>query len=97
MPASPAPRRRSGATRWTRTLKTSGSRYYAQWRLAEQQISQLERSVSDDPDQRRRVEELRQLFNERGQQFSGVARYIQGRQKDYGLRYYYSISLGQDD
>ena len=77
--------------------QTSGSRYYAQWRLAEQQISQLERSVSDDPDQRRRVEELRQLFNERGQQFSGVARYIQGRQKDYGLRYYYSISLGQGD
>src|SRR6187431_771373 len=26
--------------------RTSGSRYYAQWRLAEQQISQLDRSVS---------------------------------------------------
>jgi signal transduction histidine kinase/ActR/RegA family two-component response regulator len=75
--------------------QTSGSRYYAQWRLAEQQISQLERSVSPDANQRRRLDELRRLFNERGQQFSGVAQYIAGRKKDYGLRYYYSISLNQ--
>ena len=61
--------------------ETSGSRYYAQWRLAGQQINQLERSVRSDPEQRRRVEELQQLFNERGQQFSDVARYIAGRQK----------------
>ncbi len=77
--------------------QSSGSRYYAQWRLAEQQLSQLERSVSRNPDQRQRVEELRQLFNQRGQQFSDVARYIAGRQKTYGLSYYYSISLRQQD
>ncbi|HXG80541.1 MAG TPA: hypothetical protein VNJ05_01945, partial [Sphingomicrobium sp.] len=75
---------------------TSGSRYYAQWRLAEQQIGQLERLVSDDPAQRRRAQELRQLFNERGRQFSLVARYIAGRQKTYGISYYYAISLKQD-
>ena len=75
----------------------SGSRYYAQWRLAEQQISQLERSVSSDPQQRARVEELRQLFDQRGQQFSDVARYTSIPQKDYGLRYYYSISLKQGE
>ena len=73
--------------------KSNGSRYYAQWRLAEQQVGQLERSVSDDVAQRRRVRELRRLFNARGEQFSAVARYIATRQKDYGLRYYYSISL----
>ena len=73
--------------------QTSGSRYYAQWRLAGQQMSQLERSVSRDPRQRQRVAELRALFNERGQQFSDVARYIGGRQKTYGISYYYSISL----
>src|SRR5918993_2583769 len=61
--------------------RTSGSRYYSQWRLAGQQLSQLERSVSRDPDQKRRVEELRQLFNERGKQFSYVARYVAARQK----------------
>ena len=75
--------------------RTSGSRYYAQWRLAEQQITQLDRSVSRDPAQRRRVDELKDLFNQRGAQFSQVAAYIAGRQKDYGLRYYYSISLKQ--
>ena len=75
----------------------SGSRYYAQWRLAGQQISQLERSVSSDPQQQRRVEELKRLFNERGQQFSDVARYSSARQKDYGLRYYYAISLKQGE
>ena len=73
--------------------KTSGSRYYAQWRLAGQQLNQLERSVSKDPSQRKRTAELRQLFNERGEQFSNVARYIAGRQKAYGLNYFYSISL----
>ena len=82
-------------------VATSGSRYYGQWRLAGQQLNQLERSVSRDPDQRRRVARLRQLFNERGQQFSDVARYIAGRQKNYGINYYYSISLppkgGGDD
>jgi CHASE3 domain sensor protein len=77
--------------------KTSGSRYYSQWRLASQQLNQLERSVSKDPAQQRRVEELRSLFNERGKQFSDVARYIAGRQKAYGLNYFYSISLGPSE
>jgi len=71
----------------------SGSRYYAQWRLAEQQLNQLERSVSSDPKQQQRLKELRGLFNERGKQFSDVARYIAGKQKTYGISYYYSISL----
>ena len=75
------------------TPEKSGSRYLAQWRLAEQQIAQLERSVPSDPQQRRRVDQLRRLFTERGQQFSDVARYSRAEQKDYGLRYYYSISL----
>jgi signal transduction histidine kinase len=78
-------------------IRSSGSRYYAQWRLAEQQLSQLERSVSKDPGQQRRVRELRGLFNERGKQFSDVARYIAGKQKTYGLSYYYSISLPKSE
>jgi signal transduction histidine kinase/ActR/RegA family two-component response regulator len=78
-------------------VSTSGSRYYGQWRLAGQQLGQLERSVAKDPEQRRRVEELRQLFNERGQQFTDVARYIASRQKNYGVNYYYTISLPSKD
>ena len=74
----------------------TGSRYYAQWRLAEQQIAQLERSVNGDPDQRRRAQELRRLFDQRGQQFSTVARYVQSRQKAYGLNYWFYITTAQD-
>jgi signal transduction histidine kinase/ActR/RegA family two-component response regulator len=76
---------------------TSGSRYYGQWRLAEQQLNQLERSVSRDPEQKKRVSELRDLFNQRGQQFSDVARYIASKQKNYGVNYYYTISLPSKD
>ena len=76
---------------------SSGSRYYAQWRLAEQQMTQLERSVTTDADQQRRVAELRRLFDERGKQFSDVARYVRAKQKAYGVNYYYSISLPPND
>jgi len=75
----------------------SGSRYYAQWRLAEQQISQLERSASRDAAQRRRIEELKRLFRQRGQQYSDVAQFVRARQQDYGLRYWYYISSEERD
>ena len=74
----------------------SGSRYYAQWRLAEQQIAQLERSVGTDPAQRARAGELRKLFNRRSEQFSAVARYVQSRQKNYGLNYWIYITTTED-
>ncbi|HVF37143.1 MAG TPA: ATP-binding protein [Sphingomicrobium sp.] len=75
--------------------RESGSRYYAQWRLAGQQIDQLHRSVVGDSEQQLRAADLKKLFDERGAQFAQVARYVQARQKDFGLRYYYSISLRQ--
>ena len=68
----------------------SGNIYYAQWRLALQQVDQLERLVARDPAQRVRVDELRRLFEQRGQEFSQTARSVGGRQKDYGIRYYYA-------
>ncbi|RIX29153.1 ATP-binding protein [Sphingomonas edaphi] len=80
--------------------RKTGSRYYGQWRLAEQQLRQLEKSVSANSDQSLRVTELRRLFDQRGQQFSNVARYVVSKQKNYGINYYYSISLpeaGQKD
>ncbi len=77
--------------------ESSGSRYYAQWRLADQQIKQLERSAVSDPAQQRRIEELKQLFNQRGQQFSDVAQFVRAKQKDYGLRYWYYISTEERD
>ena len=51
-PASPAPKPRSAASCSTRTSRTSGNIYYSQWRLAGQQIDQLDRLVRTDPAQR---------------------------------------------
>ena len=76
--------------------RETGSRYYAQWRLAEQQITQLERSLGNDPDQQRRADELRKLFDKRGEQFATVARYVQSRQKAYGLNYWFYITTAED-
>ena len=74
----------------------TGSRYYAQWRLAEQQVAQLEKSIASDPDQRRRAAELRKLFDRRGEQYSRVAQYVQSRQKRYGFDYWYYISTQEN-
>lgn len=74
----------------------SGSRYYSQWRLAGQQVAELDRLLADDDEQRRRVEELKLLFDRRGEQFAQVARFVNGRQKDYGLRQWYYISTEAD-
>ncbi len=46
------------------------------WRLAGQQIYQLERLVRSDPEQRRRVLELKALFMQRGEQFALPRDYI---------------------
>ncbi|QDP19848.1 ATP-binding protein [Sphingomonas xanthus] len=74
----------------------TGSRYYSHWRLAEQQIAQLERSLSGDAAQRERAARLRALFQQRGQQFSTVATYVRSRQKNYGFQYWYYISTEAD-
>ncbi|MEA1072836.1 ATP-binding protein [Sphingomonas sp. LY160] len=69
----------------------NGNIYYSQWRLAGQQVRQLDRLVSGNPEQRARVDELEKLFAKRGEEFAQTARVVGGRQKDYGLRYYYSL------
>src|SRR5215211_212630 len=43
-------------------VTTSGNIYYSQWRLAGHQISQLSRMLRTSPEQRRRIEELAQLY-----------------------------------
>ena len=54
--------------------ETSGNIYYSQWRLAGQQLVQLNRLVSGDPDQRARVDALADLFRQRGEEFALAAR-----------------------
>ncbi|MEO6114266.1 MAG: hypothetical protein ABIP07_07485, partial [Sphingomicrobium sp.] len=71
-------------------VRGSGNIYLAQWRLAEQQVQQLERLLARDPAQSARVDELKLLFRERGRQFAEAARSAGSKQKDYGIRYYYA-------
>src|SRR5687767_5775938 len=54
-------------------VKTSGNIYYGQWRLAEQQINELERLLRNEPTQRERVERLQQLYQQRGEEFALAA------------------------
>nr|WP_294848929.1 ATP-binding protein [uncultured Sphingomonas sp.] len=74
----------------------SGSRYYSQWRLATQQMGELERLVASDPEQRQRASELKALLDQRGTQFAEVARFVRAKQKSYGLNYWYYISKQTD-
>ena len=73
-------------------IKTSGNIYYSQWRLAGQQIRQLERLVRTDPQQRQRVLELMQLYQIRGQEFALAARATVAKQGSGGTGYFYQAA-----
>ena len=70
----------------------SGNIYYSQWRLAGQQIDQLERLVRSDPDQQKRVEDLRVFFNRRGEEFALAARATVAKQGANGPAYFYQAA-----
>ena len=72
--------------------QTSGNIYYSQWRLAGQQINQLERLVRSDAAQRRRVQELRELFRIRGEEFALAARATLSGQGAGGTGYFYQAA-----
>lgn len=72
------------------SVETSGNIYYSQWRLAGHQIRQLRRLVADDPDQRQRLEELRQLYAQRGDELAAAARAAAARQGTGGTALYYA-------
>jgi len=75
----------------------SGNIYYSQWRLAGQQIDQLERLVRTDPEQRRRVLELKSLFLQRGQEFALAARATVAKQGSGGTGYFYQAAQAEKD
>jgi signal transduction histidine kinase/ActR/RegA family two-component response regulator len=70
-------------------VQTSGSIYYSNWRLAGYQIQQLERLVRQNPDQRRRVSELRTLFDQRGAEFALAARAAASKSGQNGPAYFF--------
>ncbi|MGI8612047.1 MAG: ATP-binding protein [Sphingomicrobium sp.] len=71
-------------------VETSGSIYYSQWRLAGHQIMQLERLVRASPEQRRRVNELLQVYATRGAELAPAARAAAAQQGEGGTSYYYA-------
>jgi signal transduction histidine kinase len=73
-------------------VKTSGAIYADQWRLAAHQINQLDSLVRNDPAQRRRVIELRLLFERRGAQLAAAARAAAAKQGQGGTGIYYQTS-----
>jgi signal transduction histidine kinase/ActR/RegA family two-component response regulator len=76
-------------------VRTSGNIYYSQWRLAGQQINQLERLVRSDPQQRKRVQELYQLYRIRGEEFALAARATAAKQGSGGTGYFYQAATAE--
>jgi signal transduction histidine kinase/ActR/RegA family two-component response regulator len=75
--------------------QASGTQYYQEWRLAARQITQLRSLVSGDPDQLRRVDELRQLFGQRGQELAAAGAAASRRKDLRGLSLFYQASRSQ--
>ncbi len=76
-------------------VATSGNIYYGQWRLAEQQINQLGRLLRSNPAQRERVARLKQLYQQRGQEFALAARATVAGRGAGGTSYYYAAAQSE--
>jgi signal transduction histidine kinase len=73
--------------------ETSGNIYYSQWRLAGQQLAQLDRLVAGDPAQRQRVDDLEQLYQRRGEEFALAARATVAQRG--GTGYFYGAATSE--
>src|SRR5437763_336336 len=80
-------------------VKTSGNIYASDWRLAGFQIDHLSDLMRTNPEQLRRVAQLRQLYDKRGDELALAARAALGKQGDAGISYFYQAATkgsGQD-
>lgn len=73
----------------------TGRLYYAQWRLAGHQIGQLQRLLSNDLRQARRLEELRRLYVERGTEFAQAASSAVSKKESGGVPFFYQAGLSK--
>ncbi len=76
-------------------VPTSGNIYYSEWRLAGYQIGRLTRLVGKGPEQGRRVDELEQLYQKRGEEFALAARATVAGQGAGGTSYFYSAAVSE--
>jgi signal transduction histidine kinase/ActR/RegA family two-component response regulator len=72
--------------------RTSGNIYYSQWRLAGEQIYQLDRLVARDPAQSHRVDQLEELYAQRGTEFATAARAVSGKNGTTAINFYYAAT-----
>src|SRR2546421_6765127 len=80
-------------------VKTSGNIYASDWRLAGFQIDHLSDLMRANPEQLRRVAQLRQLYDKRGDELALAAQAALGKQGDAGISYFYQAATkgsGQD-
>ena len=72
--------------------RTSGNIYASDWQLAGYQIDQLRGMVRGNPEQLRRVDDLKRLYRKRGDELSLAARAALARQGDAGISYFYQAA-----
>src|SRR5438270_518993 len=80
-------------------VKTSGNIYASDWRLAGFQIDRLSNLMRTNPEQLRRVAQLRQLYEKRGDELALAAQAALAKQGDAGISYFYQAATkgsGQD-
>jgi signal transduction histidine kinase/ActR/RegA family two-component response regulator len=73
-------------------VKTSGNIYASDWQLAGYQINQLADLMRTEPEQLRRVAEVRLLYRRRGDELSLAARAALQQQGDAGISYFYQAA-----
>ena len=73
-------------------VQGSGNIYASSWQLAGFQINQLSDLMKTNPEQLRRVAEVRQLYNKRGAELSLAARAALAKQGDAGISYFYAAA-----
>src|SRR4051794_14436700 len=73
-------------------VKTSGNIYASDWRLAGFQTDRLSDLMRSNPEQLRRVAELRQLYEARGDELALAARAALAKQGDAGISYFYQAA-----
>jgi signal transduction histidine kinase len=76
-------------------VQISGYGYSSNWQRAGRQIDQLDRLLNNDPQQRQRIDELRQLYSERGNQFALAARATLAGEGAGGTSHFYAASRSE--
>jgi signal transduction histidine kinase/ActR/RegA family two-component response regulator len=72
--------------------KPSGYTYYSEWRLAGQQLAELDRLLHNEPAQRANLQRLRDLYQKRGEEFALAARATVAKRGAGGTSYYYAAA-----